>query len=371
MRIHLRSAALLFCVGLFSSAASLAAPSATLTRPENVQERIADLKFSSDKLPLAKLTRAGAVYYVVRLKGVLRNKDSHLLFNGQRIPIKAMEMGQEFSILVPLRGPVTPIRFMAVTLIGTVQEEVIQLEFGKYAELVNKKKPSTAARKPVEDPNKKLYTSVAAGPSIITYREAYTPDLTGDFTTEFSSTAITAKASARYVLHPAWDVGANVFFTAAQMTGNIDGATARFIGVNGRIGYVLPFVEEPWRVVLMTGIYYTTMLVSASTPEELFGFQHMMGPQLFPAVRYRLFNGDAVSAYAKFSPVSAGFAFESLSNREMAFGVSWTTGMLSKKPLTFALDIANLDLKLENVADTGRTALINSKSVNVSVGIGF
>ena len=37
---------------------------------------------------------------------------------------------------------------------------------------------------------------------------------------------------------------------------------ARFVGVNLRVGYVLPGLTDPWRLSFLGGVYYTTMLVT-------------------------------------------------------------------------------------------------------------
>jgi hypothetical protein len=64
---------------------------------------------------------------------------------------------------------------------------------------------------------------------------------------EFSEDAVTIKAEYRFLLFPPyWDLSVGSFFTASPLSTNQSGVDARFLGVNLRLGYRLPFIHEPF-----------------------------------------------------------------------------------------------------------------------------
>ena len=135
----------------------------------------------------------------------------------------------------------------------------------------------------------------------------------------YSTIALTAKASLNYLLIPKkMDLGLSVFFTAFQLTKN-EPITARYLGFNTRVGYILPFIESPWVVSIYGGWYYTTTFVQGNS----FGYRNMSGPQIYPSVRRTLPSGDVLAAYFKFSPVASSLKLLTISDREIAGGVAY------------------------------------------------
>ena len=115
------------------------------------------------------------------------------------------------------------------------------------------------------------------------------------------------------------------------------------MGLNARIGYAVPFVREPFRLNLMGGIYYTTMFTQLAN----FGFQNLMGPQVFPIFRVSTGPNSAVSVYLKYSPFGSGFN-PSLASHELAGGLSYAYRM-SSLWCTIGLDLAALSLDVDSV----------------------
>jgi hypothetical protein len=108
------------------------------------------------------------------------------------------------------------------------------------------------------------------------------------------------------------------------------------------------------------------MFVSTSTLPTTFGFQNLMGPQLFPVVRYQLKNGNSISTYFKYSPVSSGgISLNNLSgSREIAAGLTFSQRLKNQHYLPISFDYSDLKSVIEDVP-------VAVNSVNFSVGYTF
>ncbi|HRK01991.1 MAG TPA: hypothetical protein PLH57_04950 [Oligoflexia bacterium] len=197
---------------------------------------------------------------------------------------------------------------------------------------------------------RRFYTTPSIGISSIQYKE------TG--VSNYSAIALTGKISTRYPIRARWDVGGSMYFTLMPLTQNPSTNSARFLGVNGRIGYAPPGIKRPWRLSLLTGFYYTRMFVS----NNAFGFKDMVGPQLFPVLHRSFKNGDSGMIYGKYSPVTNNLSVLSLSNRELATGITYAYLMKNKRALAISLDIALLAIDIDRV----KTA---TSSITLGVGI--
>ncbi len=177
----------------------------------------------------------------------------------------------------------------------------------------------------------------------------------------FTEKALTAKGAVTFLLKPGClDLSASFYATAVPLSMSLSEVTARFLGVNARVGYVTPFVSEPWRLSFMFGWYYTTMFVSPS----VLGFRNMAGPQVFPVIRRAFSNGRSLLFYAKVSPVGAsGLAFESFTNREVAGGSSYTWSIWNKRTMSATLDVSSLKL------DVPRLDQLKVDSTSISLGL--
>jgi hypothetical protein len=214
--------------------------------------------------------------------------------------------------------------------------------------------PKPVARVPKPDMRTKSYLYCSLGVSGVTYRQDDVPDL--------SLMAATVKLSfQRSIIQPNWDFGANAFVTALPLTSNRPGVTARFLGANLRFGYAPSFIHDPWRLSLLTGFSYSRMFVSG----DVFGFDNLLYPQIYPTIRRRLAGGSAIFAYLKYVPL-AGFLKLSLADRELAAGVGWQLPIASgETPLIWSLDYS--DLRLSGVAESRS----RTQSLSLSLGIGF
>jgi hypothetical protein len=181
-----------------------------------------------------------------------------------------------------------------------------------------------------------------------------------------SEKGITLKGSYVYRLAPPnWDLGITVFGTGLVLSSNIPSTTARFIGANFRVGYAVSQIQEPWRLLLMFGGYYTTMSVSPNS----FGFQNLSGPQFFPVLRRALNQGDSISSYFKISPVSAGgISLTNLSSRELALGVTYNKNLKNGHSMPFSIDYSNLQSSVET---SDGSAVVPVAVTSLTLGIGY
>jgi hypothetical protein len=153
----------------------------------------------------------------------------------------------------------------------------------------------------------------------------------------YHSIVMTAKVSSNYLLFPPkWDLGFTGFFNFVSLSKSSP-VDVRFLGLNLRLGYIFPEIKAPWRLSLYGGWYYSTMFASDST----FGYKNISGPQLFPSLRRNLNNGHAISTYFKFSPISNNLGFFSLSNNEIATGLSYLIPT-EKHAYSISLDYARI-----------------------------
>lgn len=199
--------------------------------------------------------------------------------------------------------------------------------------------------------HRKLYTSPSLGVTSVHYKE-------GD--TNYSAIALTGKISTRYALSPRWDLGGSMYLTLMPLKQTPSDNTARFLGVNARIGYSPKIIPSPWRLSLLTGLYYTRMFVS----NDAFGFTDMVGPQLFPVLARLFSTGDSAMIYLKFSPVTNQLSLLSFSNRELAAGFTFARLMKNGHALTFSLDYANMSLDF-----TTLKAITNTLTFSVGMNL--
>jgi hypothetical protein len=235
----------------------------------------------------------------------------------------------EYTVKLTLLGEDTS--FEVVRVLADGKSQTLFLEFS-YPEWTD---PNPDAQKNMQlEPTK---TTVSIGPTSFVYQEQGTDN--------FSSVVLTLKASNRLELVPKKiDLGTNFFVSLFPLTKNDPERTARFFGLNVRIGRAL--WEKPGqKLSLHLGVYYTTMLTSVSGSASPFGFADLMGPQLYPTYS-RAFPFGILSTYFKFSPVGRGVTVAPLDSREIAMGIAWVRPHKKEYNLVFSLDYSNFKTQL-------------------------
>lgn len=137
------------------------------------------------------------------------------------------------------------------------------------------------------------------------------------------------------------------------------GSNVQFFGGNLRLGYSFRPAEGDWRIGLYGGAYYTTMVGNLG-----YGFNNLIGPQLYPTVRYAINSGNAVFFYGKYSPIANGASLLSLDNRELALGGGWQHALGNGCPLSVTFDFSNLHFSFSGTQ-------VDASSMTLGMGYGF
>lgn len=270
----------------------------------------------------------------VRIRGNSSLRDITLLWTTRLI--KLTPEG-DFEVVIPLTGKITPFTLVAVNDYGEVERTAFEILFDDWDIYQNSIKENLSSSATAGK------FSAGIGPTLISYSETGVAD--------YSSIALTGKANyARSVFSANWSAGVSGFLTLLPLTENYS-ASARFLGLNIRLGYHFLKVPAPWALSLQIGSYYTTMFVSGSQ----FGFENVNGPQLYPALQRTLENGKVLRGYLKLSPLTANTSGLSFRSREIALGLDYAFSAKGQRPLSIQLDYSNLLLKLIDQTITTKT----------------
>lgn len=233
--------------------------------------------------------------------------------------------------------------FEAIGPTGEVQKEVIEI-------LPAKKDGSEDPGGLAFNPNaRKFFFSAGLGLSSLTTTQTDVQD--------YSTFAITGKVSANYRILPrVLDFGLSSYVTVAQLTRNQD-VSARYFGLNFRLGYLIPAPSAEWFFSIYGGWYYTTMIVSP----RVLGYEKLSGPQIYPAIRKSFSNGNVLSAYFKYSPVARSFSLLTLSNREIAGGLAYLILLPDNHSIGITFDISNIKLLLDGLVTQTNSLTIGAQ----------
>ncbi len=303
----IRRSALLFTILLTLSDkcwADDARPTPILRTPN--QKNIKDLIVSSEITIENKIDGENVVSYA-RVKGVYPVSYSSLISSTQRAT--QTEDGK-FELPIQITGASTVFDLTMIDPYGNAQKDRYQIDIPGWAKYTN---DLQSQRKNELGGNPNPF-SISLGLSNIFYSETSNIDSTvvGDYT----STVVTAKAN--YVKpspFPRWNIGFGTFLTVIPLQES-SSASARFWGVNARIGYSLIPNSPVWKAGIYGGVYYTTMFVK----NDQFGFSGMTGPQIFPVVKKILGAGRSISVYLKYAALVSNASVISFGSREIATG---------------------------------------------------
>lgn len=279
---------------------------------------------------------------VAILKGSFDRKDWALIGSRKLVIVSRSHNGKvSFSTAVPLTGRQTVLRLWGV---GPNYNE-----FERAAVVISYPQFVRGSQAVSEIPSLGEHWNIGLGLTTISYTQTSFAGI--------NEVALTPKILYQEPLSDNWDIGGSVFMTAATLSTSQSGVSASFLGVNARIGYRLPFIPSPFSLSIATGLYYTTMFTSGET----FGFQNMIGPQVFPVLRLDLSHGNSMGAYFKYSPVtspsSVGFA-----SHEFATGLAYTHLLPGGHSVSVTFDYSYLQV---NVAGASAT------STNVTIGASY
>ncbi|MEK6705241.1 MAG: hypothetical protein AABZ06_05585 [Bdellovibrionota bacterium] len=252
-----------------------------------------------------------------------------------------------FSFPVKLTGDITMIELVAVTLKGKVDKLNVKILFQRWKDALAE----------YDESKKRAFYSASLGVTTMAFKE----DTATRTVTDYSGLALTFKAAYQaLLLPPQWDFGINLFFTLLPLNSNIADTTVRYLGVNLRFGYVLPFVKPPWRAAILTGAYFSRMFVTG----DRFGYKALLYPQLFPTLRRTINSKDSAFVYLKLVPLGPGLGF-SFSERELSLGAGFEHALANRHPVFLSMDFSDLF----TIAGSNRS--IRSTTFSVSAGYGF
>ncbi len=147
-------------------------------------------------------------------------------------------------------------------------------------------------------------------------------------------------------------------------SGNAFDVSMRFLGLNLRANYDTPWMTGPWNLQLALGWYLNTSFVQ----NDLFGYEWVNGPQIYPQVSYRLDEKRTLGGYVKFSPVMSG------ATRVLSPGTSFELagGLYALFPAPFlqnhtaivGLDYAYLSIKPQDL-------MVTANSASLTMGLQF
>ena len=323
---------------------------ATLVRPPSSNDRISGLSFKSTNLPVVMTPKGLGLEPKAKIEATFERPEWNIIWNKKWLT-KELLVGEKtpkkvpIIFEVPLKGDSTVVELSAIGPIGELESEtlIIRLEASK-----------SLIEESLKKPKKRSYFFTSLGPSYSSYWEK------GIET--YKMVALTAKASYQFLLFPPkWDLAFSGYINALPLYKTTP-TTARFLGLNLRFGYVVQRIKAPWRLSILFGWYYTSLLTSNNS----FGYKNMVWPQFFPVITRELKTGDVVTLNIKFAPMLDGFSFVGLSSHELAMGAGFQHFLNSGHPISLNMDFSNTNI---NVA--AKNVAIKTSSFSLSAGYGF
>ncbi len=335
-KLKLRFVVLVLLINAFTAMSGFA-EKISFVKVNVVEGKIEGLKWDEEFSRYHAISSGLGDQYSAHLFGNFQHKGWNLSLKDS--PVKVDEKGL-FELNLPL--PYSENRFELVATGPKGQKEsLIFILYGAHAE------QSEAGLK-----RKKWFFSPSIGYASITTKQ------TG--ITDYSTDALLLKMSVNYRLKPnVWDIGMSAFGTALQFSKS-ESIKANYLGANARVGYLFPAWNERIFLSIYGGWYFSSMLVEGN----LFGFQNVSGPQVYPSIRYSLAPNRVLNGYFKFSPISNQFSFLNLGNREIAGGVGYSHLLENERSVSVALDLSNLTLNQNGTQ-------VETNSLSLSVQFGF
>ena len=297
------------------------------------EPRIPGLNWDPSSLRLTHENLGLELRWSVILQGTWNSPDWLLLHGG--LPVQPDPATRRFQIRFPVYGRTASGKFSAVGPLGELETEEVK---------VSVPEPGERSRADIEAPHRRLFSYASLGLSSIHYTETTRQD--------HDALNLTARFSGLYLITPRrWEVAWSAYTTAVHVA-QTPSDSIRFLGLNLRAGYIIPIERSRWRVSVLAGAYYTTTFV----PGGGYGFNNMLGPQLYPNLRYTLSNDSSLSAYIKYSPVSgAGVALLPASNFEFAAGGGFLRDLPGGRSWGLSFDYAQIQLGFTLVNITTRS----------------
>lgn len=301
-----------------------------------------------------------APYHVV-IDGTFKTPQWILVANNRKVKV----VQEQFRVDIPIFSEATRVDFIAIGPLGEVEKQSFEIQFKDYN--AGKVKQFKEAIKQEEKNNIKVSLGVL---SLNHFEEGV-----DDYKSYLSS----AKIAWNKTFFPSlWDLGLTLQLSPTQISRSRDEASLIHLMANARLGYLTPALVEPWRMGLYLGMYYARMWVSLredlrpGAEDYIFGYKAVMGPQIYPEMRYTFQSGNSITFFSKYSFVNNKLFVLSFNNREIEVGILYSWKLSELKNLIFTIDYTNLNLDLSQVVDgITETAVMRQNNLGFLLGIEF
>lgn len=327
-----------------ATAAAVASERGSATLVVNSKSAIVGFTFASGSYPVVERVIDGQPTLTLSFVPTL-TEAGHTLIVGDKSLSTAEDL-QRKKLNVILAGVKTQVNVVETDASGARHEDQLVFVYPEWEAWALEHGGASGAANPY-----RFFASLS--PTFISYRESGLSD--------YRATTLTLKAGVTRRVASRWEASVSGYGNPVAISRSED-TQASFYGLNVRVGYRPSFGEwSRWHLTINAGYYFTTMVVTA----DRFGFKNMSGPQLFPVLVHALDNGNLLSAYAKFSPVSSSQSGFSFTNREAAVGIAHHWLQANNTSIIASIDISSIALSFAN------GIVINSSSYSAGVGYAF
>jgi hypothetical protein len=261
-----------------------------------------------DSLPLKLVDPDGSSPKLrVTLEGVYPAFDwSLIVVSGGNVVHRTPGSGA-FEINIPVLGPQTTVTLTAISPGGAVQSTRILLRCPSWNDAQARARDGRVYSR--------FHGTAGLDFTHLDYTQTGLPSLSPVF--------LSAKGSLEYWLKPeAWNLSISGNFTLLPVIASPSGYSIRFLGIDGRAGYVLPWISAPWRLTFMVGMDYMTTFTSSPSGDP-FSYVNIGGPEFYSKLSRTFRSGASLDADFKLSSLSDQFTSLSLSSREIASGLTY------------------------------------------------
>ncbi len=326
-----------------------------IVSPKPGKSRIENLEWDYENISLEPESPSPGAPWVAKIFGLYKQPNWTLLQGAKKINVT--EGSGQFEIKVPVKGKTASARISGVGPLGIVESEEIRVFIPSLEKRIAQQPPGSATSIALSNvrADRRFLAQTSLGMTSINYIEKSLGDQSNLI--DYSAIALTGRIGGTWLLAPPrWELGLTSYGTLTWLSESAP-HQIRFLGVNARVGYVIQPAQSRWKFSLVGGAYYTTTFV----PGGDYGFQNMLGPQLYPNFRVTLSSSSSLSGYFKFSPVSGGSApILELANHEMAVGGAYLRDLPGGRTWGFSLDLARIQLKF---------SLIEIQAQNITAGV--
>ena len=327
--------------------------SAQIIRSSRLAGQIAGLKFSSDTVVIRPIRLNAYPAGRTQLEGFWSGPEKQLAFFHPRLnyreTVTVDRATKKFKINVFLDAEVPEVVFISKTKGSKVREEALRFHFksrGAWNQWRRSLRRAGLKRAPVR-------SAWSFVPFIGLTRLSYTqPGFSG-----LSQLSVSSQLSVRYAPpEQAWSLGGNIYFTALPFRSDLTGVSLRTLGANVSVSYAFSAAKAAsWRFALATGGFYTTTFAAGLK----MGYKNLFGAQIYPALSRIFSNGQSITGYFKYSPVSSTFSLFSAGSFEVALGTAYQFDNW-----LMSLDLARLQVRIT-------AGLLRSESLTLGAGIRF